>query len=93
MKSYKTLKKELLKNEKIRKAYNEFGPEFNLVQMIIEKRIKQGLTQAELAKKIGTKQSAISRLERGDYNPTLAFLKNLAKALDAELRISFSAQH
>jgi DNA-directed RNA polymerase subunit N (RpoN/RPB10) len=37
MKSYKTFKKELLKNKKIKKAYDELGPEFELVQMIIEK--------------------------------------------------------
>lgn len=90
MKSYNTFKKELLKNKKIKKAYDEFGPEFELVQMIIEKRIKKGLTQTELAKKIGTKQSAISRLEKGSYNPTVAFLKNVAEALDAKLRISIS---
>ena len=58
--------------------------------MIIEKRIEKGYTQAELAKKIGTKQSAISRLERGTYNPTVAFLRNLAKALGVDLHISFS---
>jgi len=93
MATYKELKKKWLKNKKVKKAYTELGPEFKLVQMIIEKRIKQGLTQAELAKKIGTKQSAISRLERGDYNPTVDFLKNLAEALGAELHISFSPQH
>lgn len=92
MKSYKSLKGQLLKNKKINKAYKEIGPEFKLVQMIIEKRIKQGLTQAELAKKIGTKQSAISRLERGSYNPTVAFLKNVAKALNSELYISLLVQ-
>ncbi|MFH1968319.1 MAG: helix-turn-helix transcriptional regulator [bacterium] len=92
MKTYKELKKKWLKNRKIKKAYDELGPEFELIEMIIERRIKQGLTQAELAKKIGTKQSAISRLERGTYNPTVAFLKNLAEALDVELRISFPAQ-
>ncbi len=90
MKSYKAFKKELLKNKKIKKAYDELEPEFKLVQMIIEKRIKQGLTQEELAKKIGTKQSAISRLEGGTYNPTVSFLKNVAEALDTELHISFS---
>lgn len=92
MKTYKELKKKWLKDKEIKKAYNELGPEFELVKMIIEKRIKQGLTQAELAKKIGTKQSAISRLESGDYNPTVDFLKSIAKALDAELRISFLSQ-
>ncbi len=92
MKSYKTIKKQLLKDKKVKKAYNELGPEFELIKIIIEKRIEQGLTQAELAKKIGTKQSAISRLERGTYNPSVAFLRNLAKALNTELYISFSTQ-
>lgn len=92
MKSYKILKNQLLKDKEIKKAYAELGTEFDLVRIIIEKRLKQGLTQAELAKKIGTKQSAISRLERGSYNPTVAFLRKLATALGAELHISFSSQ-
>lgn len=92
MKSYKVLRKELLKNKKVKMAYDELGPEFELVQMIIEKRVKKGLTQTQLAKKLGTKQSAISRLERGSYNPTIAFLRNLAEALDTKINISFSAQ-
>ena len=90
MKSYKTLKKQLLKDKEIKKAYDELEPEFKLIQMIIEKRIKQGLTQEELAKKIGTKQSAISRFEHGAYNPSLVFLQKTAKALGSELHISFS---
>lgn len=89
MKSYKTFKKQLLKDQAIKKAYDELSPEFELIQMIIEKRIKQNLTQSELAKKIGTKQSAISRLERGAYNPTLAFLRKTANALGVEMRVSF----
>ena len=90
MKSYKTFKKQLLKDKEIKKAYDELSPESELVQMIIEKRIKQNLTQSELAKKMGTKQSAISRLERGVCNPTLAFLRKTANALGAEVNISFS---
>lgn len=89
MKSYKTLKKQLLKDKEIKRAYEELGPEFELVQMIIEKRIKQNLTQSELAKKMGTKQSAVSRLERGVYNPSLAFLRKTANALGVEMHISF----
>ena len=88
MKSYKKLKKQLLEDGQISQEYKKLGPEFKLIQLIITRRLKQGLTQAELAEKLNTKQSAISRLERGDYNPSLAFLGRLAKALDAKLRIS-----
>ncbi len=90
MKSYTTFKRQLLKDRPIKEAYKKLGPEFELIQLIIEKRLEQGLTQAALARKLGTKQSAISRLERGGYNPSLTFLRRLAKALDTELRVSLS---
>ncbi len=89
MKSYTTIKRQFLKDKKISQAYKEIGPEFALVQAIIEKRIKKGLTQIELARKLKTKQSAISRLESGTYNPSLAFLVKAAKALDARVVVSF----
>lgn len=92
MKSYKDFKKQLLNDKETKKVYKQLGPEFALMQLIIEKRIKKGLTQAQLAKKVGTQQSAISRLEQGTYNPTLAFLQKVATALDTELRVSLSAQ-
>lgn len=88
MDNYKIFKKQLLKNPKIKKAYDELGPEFALVEMLIKKRLEKKLTQAQLAKKIGTKQSAISRLEQGSYNPSLQFLKKVSLALDAKLQIS-----
>lgn len=87
MKPYKKIKRQLLKDRQINQDYKKFGPEFELIHLVIERRLKQGLTQADLAKKLNTKQSAISRLERGDYNPSLAFLNRLAKALDAKLHI------
>lgn len=90
MKSYRTIKRQLLKDKKTKQAYDETGPEFELIAAIIEERIKKGLTQKELAKKLGTKQSAISRLERGTYNPTLAFLKKLADALGVKVHVSFT---
>lgn len=80
----------MLRDPEIRKAYDDLGPEFALVRMIIEKRSKRGLTQAALARKIGTKQSAIARLESGSSNPTLSFLEKVAKALDAHLLVSIS---
>jgi len=56
---------------------------------MIDARIKKDLTQKELAEKLGTTQSAISRLEKGNVSPTVAFLKRLADALDSRLDIRF----
>lgn len=86
--NYIQFKKRLLKNKEIKKAYEKLGPEFILIEMIIKRRIEKGLSQKELAQKIGTKQSAISRLESGNYNPTFVFLQKIAEALDTELEIS-----
>jgi len=88
MKSYSNLKKQLLKNKAINKAYDDIGPEFALIEAIIETRIKKGLSQEQLAKKIGSRQPVISRLEQGTYNPSLKFLHRVASALDVKLKVS-----
>ncbi|MDP2864071.1 MAG: helix-turn-helix transcriptional regulator [bacterium] len=89
-KTYKQLKKELLKDKKIKQLYDRLEPEFTVIGMIIKKRIEKGLSQKGLARKIGTKQSAISRLESGTYNPSLSFLQKVSEALDAKLKISWA---
>lgn len=88
MKSYKNIKKKFLSDPEIFKTYQELEPDFFLIQKFIEKRLKQGITQASLAKKIGTKQSAVSRFESGTYNPTLKFIYKVADALNIRVRIS-----
>ncbi|OGH71115.1 MAG: transcriptional regulator [Candidatus Magasanikbacteria bacterium RIFCSPHIGHO2_02_FULL_51_14] len=90
MNAYAKVKKQLLKDDKVRKAYADLGPEFAMISAIIEKRMQKGLTQAALARRVGTKQSAIARLESGTHNPTIEFLQKVAKALDTQLRISLS---
>jgi len=87
-KTYKQLKRELLKDEATKQTYERLGPEFSVIEMIITRRIIEGLSQKELARKIGTKQSAISRFESGVCNPTLSFLQKIVEALDAKLKIS-----
>jgi len=87
MKTFKKLKTELLKDKSIKEAYDELEPEFALARMIIKERIKNNFSQADLAKKMGTKQSAIARLESGNYNPTVSFLQRAAKALNTKLNI------
>lgn len=84
--------KESLKNPEVKAEYDRLQPEFAVINAIIEARRKKGFTQDLLAKKIGTKQSVISRLESGRANPSVAFLKKLAGALNSHLEIKFVAK-
>ena len=81
---------ESLKNPKIKAEYEKLQPEFAMIQAVIDARVKKGVTQKELAERIGTKQSVISRLESGRANPSVAFLKKLAEALNSHLEIKFT---
>ena len=82
-------KKHLLKNPKIKEEYELLKPEMAVIKAVIEARLEKKVTQKELAKKIGTKQSVISRLESGRANPSIGFLQKFAKALDFSLEIRF----
>ncbi|MDA8097747.1 MAG: helix-turn-helix transcriptional regulator, partial [Clostridia bacterium] len=75
-------------NPDFKKEYDALEPEYRLLKAIVEQRVKKGVTQAALATRIGTKQSVIARLESGQANPTIAFLKKVADALDADLDVS-----
>jgi DNA-binding XRE family transcriptional regulator len=88
--SWEDVKKELLKDPATNKEYESLEPEYRIISQMIKIRIEQGLTQKELADKIGTRQSNISRLESGEYNPSLEFLKKIAKGLNKELIVSFN---
>jgi len=90
MNNYKNFKKELLKKPAVKRAYDNLESEYSLIETIIEKRINCGFTQKELAKKIGTKQPVISRLESGAYNPSVKFLHRVADALNENLTITFT---
>lgn len=73
-------------------AYEAFAPEFEVMTALIKRRLEKGLTQKELARRVGTKQSSIARLESGTYNPSLDFLRKVTNALDARLRITVSGK-
>lgn len=68
-------------------AYEALEPEFQVARQVIALRLQRGLTQKELAKQVGTKQSGISRLESMAQLPSLSFLKRVAEALNAHLEI------
>ncbi len=79
---------EALKDPEVKKGYDALELEFSIIEQVIKKRLEKGLSQKQLAEKIGTKQSAISRLESGNANPSVAFLDKISKALGSKLQIS-----
>ena len=76
-----------LKNAEFRKAYDEVDAEVRLAVEIVEARETAGLSQAELAMALHTKQSNISRIERGAQNVTIGTLGKIARALHCKLDI------
>ena len=73
------LKKELLKNPDLAKLYATEDLAYKLGRKVKRIRIKNGLTQKELASLVGTKQSSIARLENGSAGlPSLSFLQKIA---------------
>jgi ribosome-binding protein aMBF1 (putative translation factor) len=87
---WQTHKKQLLKRPKFRRALKETELEYQVAKMLIDARIKKGYTQQELAKKLDTKQSVISRVESAKSLPSLTFLKKLASALGSNLRLELT---
>ncbi len=86
--SLEDLKAKLMENDEFQKEYERLKPRYEVVSQIIEARTKMKMTQAQLAKKIGTQKSNISRLESGNYNPSLDMLVKIANALGKEIKIN-----
>jgi len=77
-----------MQKPKFKKCWTNLDNEFELLEEIIKARETTGLTQTELAEKIGTKQPALSRLEKGGIKKaTIETLNKIADALDMELII------
>lgn len=89
MKNWNEVKEILLKDPEFAEEVKKLEPEYQIISQLIKARIEQNITQEELAKRIGTKQGNISRLEKGNSNPSLQFLKKVALGLGKELSISF----
>ena len=89
MSDLQELEAELMKDPEFKKEYESVQPEMDITRAILDARIRAGLTQVQLSEKSGISQADISRLEKGTRNPSLALLKRLADAMDAQLRIEF----
>ncbi|NLJ59989.1 MAG: helix-turn-helix transcriptional regulator [Firmicutes bacterium] len=81
------VKKLLMQDKEFQTEYERLKPRYDLISQIIEARTSQNITQEELALRVGTQKSNISRLESGKYNPSLDFLTKVARSLGKEVQI------
>ncbi len=87
--TFADFKKKALENEEVREEYNALKPLFAIKKQLVAARVAKGLTQDEIAKKMGTSKSNISRLEslNNNYMPNLATLIKYAEVLGMRLDI------
>lgn len=86
----KFLNERISTDPEFKKIWEEESIKRNIVKMLIQIRINEGLTQKELAHKLETSQSSIARLESGKANPTLNFLLKLGKVLNKKLELRYN---
>ena len=81
-----------LEDEEVKKEYEALEPEYRIIRAMLDARIKQDMTQKDLAERTGIDRSDISRLENGTANPSLKILKRIADGLGMRLKIEFVAK-
>jgi len=90
----KQFKSRALARPDVRHEYDALREEFELLDEILRARAEAGFTQAELAERIGTTQSAVARMESaiGKHSPSIATLKRYANALGYRLQVRLVKQ-
>jgi predicted transcriptional regulator len=88
---FEKLKARLLANPKIKAEYDALAPEFEIAAELLKARLRAGLSQTELAARMGTSQSAVARLESGDTLPSTKTLLRYAQATGSKVRVRLSA--
>jgi DNA-binding XRE family transcriptional regulator len=82
---------EWMKNPEFRKEYEALQPGYQLARQMIGARLKQKMTQASLAKRAGTGQAVISRLEGMNAKPSFSLVQRIANALGTDFTIKIIA--
>lgn len=89
--SHSELREKALKKKGVKADYDALEPEFTLLRELLKARQHAGLSQADIAEKMGTKAPAVTRLESsltsGKHSPSISTLKKYAQALDCHLEI------
>jgi transcriptional regulator with XRE-family HTH domain len=79
---------EMMNDPEYAKHYQDQEEEFNIARELIQARTRIGLTQEEVARRMGTTQSAVARMESGKPLPSLRSLKRYAQATGSKIKIS-----
>jgi len=95
--SHSELREKALKKKGVKAEHDSMEPEFTLLRELLRARQKAGLSQAEIAEKMGTKAPAVTRLESsltsGKHSPSISTLKKYAEALGCHLEIKIVSNH
>ena len=86
--SLDTPKKRALRDDKVKAEYDKLAPEFELIDQLLSVRNSAGLTQQEVAERMGTQKSNINRLEHGRSNRSWKMLTRYARACGYELKLT-----
>lgn len=79
-----------LKNPKVKGFYDDYGKKLEVAYQILQMRKKAGISQTELAEKIGAKQNNVARIEAGQQNLTMDTLQKIAFVFKKDLKIEFA---
>ena len=85
---FSEVKQLLMRDEDFKAEYEKLKPRYDVISQIIEVRTSQNITQEELALRVGTQRSNISRFESGTYNPSLDFLIKVAQSLGKKVKVT-----
>jgi predicted transcriptional regulator len=89
MSDFRNYLNEQLQRPSFKAEWDALQPELTIAQAMIDARKESGLTQKQLSERTGIAQADISKLERGNANPSILTLKRLADAMDMTLKIEF----
>ena len=94
---HRDLKRAALRRSGVQVEYEALGPEFALLRQMLRARTKAGLSQADVAKRMGTQAPAVTRLESalssGKHSPSIDTLKRYAEAVGCDLQVKFVASN
>jgi ribosome-binding protein aMBF1 (putative translation factor) len=88
---FEKLKARLLANPKVKAEYDALAPEFESAAELVRARSRAGLSQAELATRMGTRQSTIARLKSGQTLPSTKTLLRYVEATGSKFQVRLSA--